>query len=495
MLEGRPRELGIARPRIGSPDPAAAIEHFWNCYARGTDAPAAMVDALVAAALAPEPERAAAGTRVLFDRVIEPLCDRFTPHGAAVYRKVFARVVTLARRTPECRRFDAALHAAGLSTEEQLLCPVATPRPLDPAARAAVESVVLLSRLTLGADVAICVPALRQLAALFPKATLHFVGGEGAAVLARCFARTRHAPIAYRRTATLGERLRAWSAVREAVLAAIAGLRAEQYVLVDPDSRLTQLGLLPPVPPSRYYHFPSRSYAADDDAPLGTLVGRWLGETFGAAAGAEGDLVLPAADAEWGCALRSALDRGCAVAAVSFGVGGNEQKRAGFAFEAQLLEWLVRRGYRVLLARGTGADEVERSRRLTAAAAERGIAALHLPPGRALDGLRASAAPIVTWEADVAAFFAAVSAADLYVGYDSAGQHIAAALGVPTLSVFVECAGPKHAARWRPCGPAPVQVVRSGVPPDQTRLLLRGCQAVRLLALERPLSGSRAPAA
>jgi len=50
-------------------------------------------------------------------------------------------------------------------------------------------------------------------------------------------------------------------------------------------------------------------------------------------------------------------------------------------------------------------------------------------------------------------------ASDVYVGYDSAGQHIAAALGVPTVSVFTAAAPERHAERWRPYGPAPVHVV------------------------------------
>ncbi len=457
--------------------------------------PDALVEALAAAALSPDPARAEAGTRALFAEVIEPLCDAFTPDGADAYRRLFARLITIARNRPECRALDEALRAGGIGNEAELLRRRPRGAPLGAAERARVRRVILLSRLTLGADVAICLPALRRLARLFPSATIHLIGGEGARVLARSVPRAVHAPIAYRRTGCLADRLNAWLAVRDAARRASAGLAESELLLVDPDSRLTQLGLLPPVVPERYVHFPSRSYGADGNAPLGELVCRWLDEALGTSGDADdGPLALPPDDAAWTRALRAGLGPR-PIAAVSFGVGGNDRKRVGPAFEAQLLEWLARRGFRVLLARGAGAEEIARSERLAEALRERRIPVLHLPPGRTLEGLAASSAPIVTWEADVAAFFAAIAAADVYAGYDSAGQHIAAALGVPTLSVFVECSGAKHAARWRPCGAAPVRVVRTAVPADETRVLLRSCIELLGLADERGLTDSRAPAA
>jgi ADP-heptose:LPS heptosyltransferase len=123
---------------------------------------------------------------------------------------------------------------------------------------------------------------------------------------------------------------------------------------------------------------------------------------------------------------------------------------------------------------------------------------LHLPTGRALAGLAGSPAPIVTWEADVAAFCAAISSADLYIGYDSAGQHVAAALGVPPVSVFLAAAGERHAERWRPHGERPVHVVRSAVPADAAALLDRVRAEVEALAREPrygALIDSPAPAA
>jgi ADP-heptose:LPS heptosyltransferase len=52
-----------------------------------------------------------------------------------------------------------------------------------------------------------------------------------------------------------------------------------------------------------------------------------------------------------------------------------------------------------------------------------------------------------------------VAESDLYVGYDSAGQHIAAALSIPTIDIFAGYTSPLVPARWRPHGRGPVSLV------------------------------------
>ena len=43
-----------------------------------------------------------------------------------------------------------------------------------------------------------------------------------------------------------------------------------------------------------------------------------------------------------------------------------------------------------------------------------------------------------------------VAASRLYAGYDSAGQHVAAAAGVPLVSIFAGFPAPRMFHRWRP---------------------------------------------
>jgi ADP-heptose:LPS heptosyltransferase len=49
-------------------------------------------------------------------------------------------------------------------------------------------------------------------------------------------------------------------------------------------------------------------------------------------------------------------------------------------------------------------------------------------------------------------FAALISQCDLYAGYDSAFQHIAAALGLPCIDIFAGFSSPRMVDRWRPTG-------------------------------------------
>ena len=56
------------------------------------------------------------------------------------------------------------------------------------------------------------------------------------------------------------------------------------------------------------------------------------------------------------------------------------------------------------------------------------------------------------WEGSFAGFAALIARSNLYVGYDSAGQHAAAALSIPLVSVFAGAVNDRFFERWRPDG-------------------------------------------
>jgi ADP-heptose:LPS heptosyltransferase len=51
-----------------------------------------------------------------------------------------------------------------------------------------------------------------------------------------------------------------------------------------------------------------------------------------------------------------------------------------------------------------------------------------------------------------ASFAAEIAASKLFVGYDSAGGHVASACGVPLISILNGAVSARFAARWRPLG-------------------------------------------
>lgn len=407
-------------------------------------------------ACSPHPDEAQAGTDAIFRRIVEHWGDRFQPALCARYVEFFAAVIDFYRRRPSTGAFDALLRELGVPSHE-LLLERAQRQRLAPANelpnRAAVQKVFVLSRVTLGADVAVTSVFLAAAKRLFPAAEILLVGGDKSAALFAGDGRIRALRIEYGRGGTLAERLNSWREAVQAIGLAVAGLNTHEYVILDPDSRITQLGLLPLVPEEDpYYFFESRSYGAETSSPLTQLSGQWLNETFGPDCAALLPFVhLRDEDIERGKRLRHA--RKGPIASVNLGVGGNDAKRVGGSFEPNLLHALFRRGYSVVLDHGAGAAETERTRQLVELCRHGGISTGEIRTDHCDD------ARLLTWNGSLNGFAGIIAASDLYAGYDSAGGHLAAALGVPGIDIFSGAVCGRMRDRWRPWGKTPAKVV------------------------------------
>ena len=351
-----------------------------------------------------DPLIAEEGNRALFRIVVERLGDLFEPRLCEVYADLFSEVI--ARRNP-------GQHADHLAARYHR---VRNPRKFtgDPA------NVFVLSRVTLGADVAIASIMLDAAKQKFPHSQVHFVGPAKSWELFAADSRLRHLPISYGRSGTLDNRLSIWPQLREA-------LSQPDSIVIDPDSRLTQLGLLPICAEESYYFFESRSYGGDGSESLSALTQRWVAETF--------DI----ADAK--PYIQTGLDALEFPATVSFGVGENPGKRIPDPFEQELLKQLPRP---ILIDKGAGGEEAERVERAVAAAG----------------------GGIEVWDGSFAGFAAHIAKSKLYVGYDSAGGHVAAACAVPLIGIFAGFASERTFQRWRPTGKGPIQIVRADNTPD-----------------------------
>ena len=63
---------------------------------------------------------------------------------------------------------------------------------------------------------------------------------------------------------------------------------------------------------------------------------------------------------------------------------------------------------------------------------------------------QASRTGILTWQGGIGSLAGLIAASDRYIGYDSSGQHLAAALGIPAITIFATGNSPLFAARWTP---------------------------------------------
>jgi hypothetical protein len=317
-----------------------------------------------------------------------------------------------------------------------------------------VRKVLVPSRVTLGADIAVTSIVLRKMKDVFPQAEVVLLGGTKAGAFFASDSRVRLREVAYARGGSLRDRLGGWPALVDLVRREIDGLKPEEYIVVDPDSRLTQLGLLPLVTDeSRYYFFESRSFTAEESTCIGELTGRWLDGIFGAGSRPSLPYVsLPGEDLQRGVALRSAA-AGRPLVAVNLGVGDNPAKRVVDPFETELLSLLHARGYAIVLDQGAGEEELARTSKLIRELQDAGASVSQLgdSPNAVSD--------VNVWQGSLSGFAGCIAVASLYIGYDSAGGHLAAALGVPGIDIFAGASSPRMLERWTPWGPTPASVV------------------------------------
>ncbi len=383
--------------------------------------------------------------QALFSILVEGLADRFEPALCDAYARLFSKAIA-----QTAGDFDAAALEARHQRVRRVRAVTVEP-----------QRVFVLSRVTLGADVAVTSVLLDAAKRRFPRARIVFVGPQKNYELFAGDSRLEHAPVAYQR-GSLRTRLAVWNDLR--ALCDVA-----DTLVLDPDSRLTQLGLLPICPDDNYHLFESRAYGPmNEPSPVPLDHARGL-QAFrsrdreGAVVGSTAESCtsgqsLPELAAAW---ARETLDvEGAhpylALAApaparagitVSLGVGENPAKRLPDPFEEKLLALLAATGLPLVIDKGAGGEEAARVER----------------------ACRRSGIQATFWEGSFAGFAALIAASRLYVGYDSAGQHVAAAAGVPLISIFAGFPVPRMFDRWRPTTPT-AHVIRVDQPDVEATL-------------------------
>ena len=161
--------------------------------------------------------------RAFVSVVVERLGDLFEPQLCSIYKRLFAEAI--ARVAPDLTRRvrrSTAFHRAPESASR----------------------VYVLSRVTLGADVAVTSVLLDAAKQRYPDAEIVFVGPRKNFELFENDPRIGHREAPYARGGTLEDRLRA-----------SASLWLDDGIVLDPDSRLSQLGLIEICPESNYFFF------------------------------------------------------------------------------------------------------------------------------------------------------------------------------------------------------------------------------------------------
>jgi hypothetical protein len=315
--------------------------------------------------------------RALFATVVERLGDLFEPRLCDTYARLFSQVI--ARVCPDLISRTRRALSYGLPDSAQ--------------------RVYVLSRITLGADVAVTSVLLDAAKRRYPSAEIVFVGPRKNYELFEADPRISHREVDYARGGSLRDRFRA-----------SAALWFDDGLVLDPDSRLTQLGLIRVCPDDRYRFFESRSFGGSANERLPDLAARWADDPAARPYVAPRPAGGPPFDVT-----------------VSLGVGENPAKRLDDDFEREFLRLLAVTGATILVDKGGSPAEHQR--------VERALT----PDMRTHDGA-------------FAPFAAEIARSRLFVGYDSAAGHVASACGVPLISIAKGFVSERMAASWRPIG-------------------------------------------
>ncbi len=437
--------------------------------------------------------------KTLFGVVVERLCDDFEELQTETYNRLICQVTGYLRALPAGKALHERLNGFHLQSEEQLYQRIESIR-LSPDQPLSVDlrprKVLVLSRVTIGADVAVSSVICQRVLQQFPEAEVVMLGsGKLRQIMAPALATTaaggriRVRELNYARHGGLIERFNTWLDLVADVQDELAGLGENDYLVLDPDSRLTQLGVLPLVPDRNYRFFNSRGKQGYPvKGSISELANLWLDNLFAGSVFGHGAFSYPQVwlDTQELAVARRLRERLCAAGArrvitLNLGVGGNMRKRVPGDFEVQLVLSLLQEPETVvLLDMGFGDEELERSQAILTAARAVGVATHTLTfvdldqseqlcaPGavdRAFDSTSVCASGGNSFErlfgihCDVGQVAALIACSDEFIGYDSACQHIGAALGIRTFTVFAGTNNARFIRRWHACGPNTSEIV------------------------------------
>ncbi|HSM75365.1 MAG TPA: glycosyltransferase family 9 protein [Desulfobacterales bacterium] len=433
--------------------------------------------------------------QALFGIIIERLCDDFEELQTLTYNRVMAQVIAFCRGTAAGRSLDRQLSRFGIFSTADLAERITRIRTTAPAmARLdSIGKVLLLSRVTVGADVAISSIVIQRLLAALPAAEIVIIGSKSAREIYGANPRVRLREIPYARRGGLLQRLAIWHEVLAVIQGELAECPLEQTVLLDPDSRLSQLGVLPLIAPERYFFLDTRSDAiAGSAVSMAEITNAWLDRLLGERRFSYPRLWLPRHTREKALAFCAGLRAAGArrIVSLNFGVGGNRRKRVGPELEHALLRTLLAEpGTVILLDKGFGEEEVAAAEALLAHARAAGHATGQgrfetLAPARLSWGM-------IAIENSIGQIAALIAASDEFIGYDSACQHIAAAVGTPCLTIFAGSNNTRFIRRWSAQGPQGARIVHVDTLSDPAALDVG--DIISRIQNERRLNGRKSP--
>jgi ADP-heptose:LPS heptosyltransferase len=399
----------------------------------------------------------------LFEIIVEKICDDYEDMPVEVYSRIMSQIVTNCRNTPAGSTLDKRLSEFGIHSLEDIYnrAEFIHTRQYSYNISKPPKKIILLSRVTIGADVAILSVMVQRLMEIFPQTEIVMLGNAKLTGIFGGHKRIRICPLHYARRGGLFERFSSWHASLEILSQHIAPDYEENILVIDPDSRISQLGVLPLCHTDNYLFFNSRkSIPPAKNLCMAELTNHWMDTVFGKSEFCYPKIWTPLSIKHQAGKISSHLHAtGCKkIIAINFGCGGNPRKRLGIDFEKRLLQEILNTPCTVvLLDKGFGDSELFESDRLLNDLREKG---LHVVNTRFNDSKYPNLSHgLVGLECAIGEVAALIAESDEYIGYDSACQHIAAAAQTPTLTIFAGINNMNFIRRWSACGNTQCKII------------------------------------
>lgn len=435
-------------------------------HGRGMSINKQRIKELVEIAIHEDETLAKSGIEATFRSIVEPLNDSFDANDRDVYYDVFSYVIHLIRELPEAGHIDRTLKKFGLFTQQDLLDRVKSlidHNNTESTKIHNIKKVFVLSRVTIGADVAITSIIIERSKKIFPNARIFFLANKKNYELFGNDKNIKILPLDYQRKGGLITRLESWLEALKHVEDETKDIKPSEYVIIDSNSRITQLGLLPLVfYDVGYYLFEPLAHTDEEKRKLGEDVNEWLTKIFGK--DDVDDITYPTLSIpdEYNKSandLFKKLSNKNIIVTVNFGVGGNNDKRISDDFEFEVVLYLIDNGATVILDEGFGEDEIERADSIINQLKSRGKTIIKVSED--LSFTTTSIPDLIAYKGGIGQFSAIISLSQLYLGYDSMGQHVAAALEIPELVIFNGYPTVKFSRKWHPYGKGIINIIHA----------------------------------
>lgn len=409
------------------------------------------------------PELNNAGANALFGIIIESLCDDFEELQTETYNQVIAQVISYCRNLPSGKDLDSNLKRFGIFTRQDLIDRIKNIRNNSHFAipEKNIQKILILSRVTIGADIAITSVMLQKLATKFPEAKIVLIGGKKLEEVYGGNLLVKIKNVRYSRKGGVMERLTSWFDVLNAIAEETKNVPAEKTILIDPDSRLSQLGVMPLTKNNNYFFFDSRSVnALNNKMSMVQIANKWLETITGDKNFCYTKVWVRETALKTASRILDKIRKTGAkrIIVINFGVGGNLRKKVGAHFEEKLLLTLLKEPDTVIfLDKGFGEDETGQANSLINTVNKNGYDVSHAVFNSA-DNKKISHG-VIGIECKIGEIAALISKSDEFIGYDSACQHIAAALNTPCLTIFAGSNNMRFIRRWSAFGKESCQIV------------------------------------